>query len=107
MRQLALKKKESRLLWQVLMRGIVVTDRMNKKAVAAEQGDYKKLRGKLIGAWRTGLLVGGVRPKHKIYDIMPNQILQETEIAELKKLSRETKAKASREIAVPRKKPAA
>jgi hypothetical protein len=29
--------------------------------------------------------VGGVRPKHKIYDIMPDQILQETELAELKK----------------------
>ena len=107
MRQLVLKKKESRLLWQVLMRGIVITYRMNKKASATEQDDYKKLRGKLLAAWRTGLLVGGVRPKHKIYDIMPNQILQETELAELQKLSRETKAKASREIVVPRKKPAA
>ena len=107
MRQLVLKKKESRLLWQVLMRGIVVTDRMNKKAVATTQDDYKKLRGKLLGAWKTGLLVGGVRPKHKIHDIMPHQILRETELAELKKLSRETKAKANREIVVPRKKPAA
>ena len=107
MRQLALKKRESRLLWQVLMRGIVVTDRRNRKAAATEQDDYKKLRGKLIGAWRAGLIVGGVRPKHKIYDIMPAQLLQETELAELKKLARETKAKASREIVVPRKRPAA
>jgi hypothetical protein len=38
---------------------------------------------------------------------MPDQILQESELAELKKLSRDTKAKANREIVVPRRKPAA
>jgi hypothetical protein len=107
MRQLALKKKESRLLWQILMRGIVATDRINKKAVATELEDYQKLRQKLIDAWRSGIIVSGVRPKHKIYDIMPDQILQETELAELKKLSRQYKGKTNREIVVPKKKPAA
>lgn len=107
MRQLALKKKESRLLWQVLMRGILVTDRMNKKAVAKNQDDYAKLRQQLIGAWRSGIIVGGVRPKHKIYEIMPHQILQETELAELKKLSTKKRGKAKHNIVVPRKKPAA
>jgi len=107
MRQLALKKKESRLLWQILMRGIVATDRINKETIATEQNDYQKLRQKLIDAWRSGIIVGGVRPKHKIYDIMPDQILQETELAELKKVSRQSKVKANREIVVPKKKPAA
>jgi hypothetical protein len=40
-------------------------------------------------------------------DIMPDQILQETELAELKKLSRQYKGKTNREIVVPRRKPAA
>ena len=107
MRQLALRKKESRLLWQVLMRGILVTDRMNRKAAATDQDDYRKLRAELIGAWRSGIIVGGVRPKHKIYEIMPHQILQETELAELKKLSTRKRGKAKRNIVVPRKKSAA
>ncbi len=107
MRALALKKKESRLLWQILMRGIVVTDRMIKKAIAAEQADYKRLREKLIAAWRSGIIVGGVRPKHKIHDIMPSQIVQETELAELKTLSRKKRTKSNRKIVVPKKKPAA
>jgi hypothetical protein len=51
--------------------------------------------------------VGGVRPKSKIYEIMPNQILRETELAELKKLSTKTRAKSNRNIVVPKKKPAA
>jgi hypothetical protein len=106
MRQLALKKKESRLLWQILMRGIVATDRMNEKAGATDQDGYKKLRQKLIDAWRSGIIVGGVRPKNKIYDIMPDYILQETELAELKKLSMQKKVKSNRNIVVPKKTPA-
>jgi len=106
MRSLSLKRKESRIVWQVLMQGIVVVDRKIKRASADEQGDYRKVRAQLISAWRSGLLVGGVKPKRKIYDIMPESLLQETKLAELRKETRKAKAKAKREISVPHKKPA-
>jgi hypothetical protein len=106
MRSLSLKRKESRLLWQVLLQGIVVVDRKIRHASPAEQDDYKKLRDKLMTAWKAGLLVGGVRPKRRIYDIMPDSLLQETELAELRKETRKAKAKAKRVISVPHKKPA-
>ena len=106
MRSLSLKRKESRIVWRVLMQGIVAVDRKIKSASADEQDDYKKVREQLIGAWRSGLLVGGVKPKRKIYDIMPESLLQETKLAELRKESRKARAKAKREISVPHKKPA-
>jgi hypothetical protein len=106
MRSLSLKRKESRLVWQVLLQGIVVVDRQIKRASPAEQDDYKKLREKLMIAWKAGLLVGGVRPKRRIYDIMPDTLLQETELAELRKETRKATAKAKREISVPHKKSA-
>jgi len=34
MRQLTLKKKESRQVWQLLLRGIVATDKMGAKATS-------------------------------------------------------------------------
>src|SRR5688572_15355542 len=94
MRPLSLKRKESRLVWQIVMQGIVAMDRQMKRASEAEQDDYQKVRADLIGAWKSGLLVGGVRPKRKIYDIMPEPILQETKLADLKKESRKARAKA-------------
>ena len=106
MRSLSLKRKESRIVWQVLMQGILSVDRKIKSASADEQDDYKKVRAQLIAAWRSGLLVGGVKPKRKIYDIMPESLLQETKLAELRKETRKAKAKAKREISVPHKKPA-
>jgi hypothetical protein len=106
MHSLSLKRKESRLVWQVLLQGILVIDRKIKRASPAEQDDYKKLREKLMSAWKAGLLVGGVKPKRRIYDIMPDSLLQETELAELRKETRKAKAKAKREISVPHKKPA-
>jgi hypothetical protein len=107
MRSLSLKRKESRILWQVLMQGIVVVDRKIKRASADEQDDYNKLREKLLVAWRSGILVGGVKPKRRIADIMPESLLQETELGDLRKETRKAKAKAKREISVPRKVPAA
>ena len=106
MRPLSLKRKESRLVWQMLMQGIVSVDRKITRASAAEQDDYKRLREKLMIAWKAGLLVGGVRPKRRIYDIMPDSLQQETKLVELRKETRKAKAKAKREISVPRKKPA-
>ena len=103
MRQLSLKKKESRLLWQILMRGILVTDRMNRKAPGADHEAYTQLRPRIIAAWKSGLILGGIRPKSKIHDIMPRQLLQQTELATLKKLSRKDRVRAKRNIIVPRK----
>ena len=103
MRQLSLKKKESRLLWQILMRGIIVTDRVIQRATVPEQDAYKELRPRIIAAWKSGLILGGVRPKSKIYDIMPKQILQDTQLAALRKLSRRGGVKAKRNIVVPKK----
>jgi hypothetical protein len=47
--------------------------------------------------------LGGVRPKSKIYDIMPKRLLQDVEVAALKKLSRKDGAKTKRNIVVPKK----
>ena len=103
MRQLSLKKKESRLVWQILMRGILITDRMTKSATTAEQDAYRELRPRIVRAWKSGLILGGVRPKSKIYGIMPRRLLQDIELATLKKLSRKDGAKAKRNIVVPKK----
>jgi hypothetical protein len=107
MRSLSLKRKESRIAWQVLLEGVVALDRKMKRASQDEQDDYQKLRSKLLVAWRSGVLVGGVRPKRKISDIMPASLLQETELANLRKETRQAKAKAKREISVPHKRQAA
>lgn len=103
MRPLPLKKKESRILWQVLLQGIVAVDRKMKSTSQDERDEYAKVRSKLIGAWRSGLLVGAVKPKRKIYEIMPEPILHETALADLRKKSRKASARAKREISVPRK----
>jgi hypothetical protein len=102
MRQLALKKKESRVVWQVLLRGIVAMDRIHRAASTAETEAYRKVREKLIDAWKSGIVLGGVRPKSEIYRIMPRQILQETEIRKLKVLSRKGMARSRRRIQVPK-----
>ena len=107
MRPLSLKKKESRTVWQILLQGIVVMDRKIKSASEADRDEYKKVRNSLIAAWKSGLLVGGVKPKRKIYDLMPESILQEAELGDLRKASRKARAKAKREISVPAPKPAA
>ena len=107
MRPLSLKKKESRSVWQILLQGIVVMDRKMKGASEADRDEYNKIRSNLIGAWKSGLLVAGVKPKRKIYEIMPESILQEAELADLRKASRKARAKAKREISVPNPKPAA
>ena len=104
---MSLKKKESRLVWQVLMRGILITDRMIKGATAAEQDAYRVLRPRIIRAWKSGLILGGVRPKSKIYDIMPKRLLQDIELAALKKISRRDAVKAKRHIVVPKKRTSA
>ena len=107
MRPLSLKKKESRIVWQVLMQGIVAVDRKNRRAPTPEQDEYKEVRSKLIRAWRSGLLVGGLRPKRSIRDILPESIRQETDLADLDKHTRKARAKAKREITTPRKRSAA
>jgi hypothetical protein len=98
--QVALKKKESRLLWEILIRGIQATDEAVKKAPSSDDA-YRKLRGKVLGAWRSGMIVGGLRPKRRIYEIVPNDLLKDTELALLKKATKRARAKAKREIAVP------
>jgi hypothetical protein len=105
MRQLQLKKKESRIAWQILGRGIVALDASKKRASGTEQDEYKEVRSKLISAWKAGVIIGGVRPKHKIRDIMPSQILNETELVALKRETKQARAKAKRIIAVPHKRP--
>ena len=102
MRQLQLKKKESRIAWQIIGRGIVASDASSKNAGATTDG-YKEVRDKIISAWRAGVIIGGVRPKHKIRDLMPSQILQETALGDLKREAKQTKAKAKRKISVPHK----
>jgi hypothetical protein len=103
MRQLQLKKKESRNAWQILGRGIVALDAVNKRASRTVKDDYQDVRRKLISAWRAGVIIGGVRPKHKIHDIMPSQILDETDVVELRRETKHVRAKAKRIIAVPHK----
>ena len=107
MRPLSLKKKESRVAWQVILQGLVAVDRMMKKAPEAERSDYKNVRDQLLRAWKSGVLIGGLRPKHRIYDILPDSIMGEMQLAGLKKQSRKVQAKAKRDITVPNKRPAA
>ena len=102
MRQLQLKKKESRIAWQIIGRGIVASDALSKQTDATTE-DYKEVRDKIIAAWRAGVIIGGIRPKHKIRTIMPSQILQQTALGDLKREAKQTKAKAKRNITVPHK----
>jgi len=88
MRQLTLKKKESRQVWQLLLRGIVATDRIAGKATTAEREAYLELREKILGSWKAGIVLGGVRPKREIYKLMPRPLLQAAELKKLKKSSR-------------------
>ena len=106
MRHLALKKKESRLVWEVLLRGVVATDRMKKRG-AEEEAAYQKLRSRLIAAWRGGIILGGIRPKKTIDKVMPPELMRETELAVFKKASKRDRAAVSQKITAPQKKPAA
>jgi hypothetical protein len=99
--QLALKKKESRLLWEILIRGIVATDRANRQTPAPDQEAYRSLKSKVLRAAKSGLIVGAVRPKKRIRDMLPNYLLKETDLALLKKADKRAKAKAKRGITVP------
>src|SRR5215207_4981947 len=101
MRQLTLKKKESRLVWQLLFRGIVATDGLGANATTEERAAYQKLREKIIGAWKSGIVLGGVRPKSDIDKIMPAQLLQATELAKLKKSTQKRLAASRKSIVVP------
>ena len=101
--QLALKKKESRLLWEVLIRGIVATDQANKRTPSSDHDAYRSLRSKVLRAWKSGVIVGGVRPKRRIHDMLPEYLRNETELAVLEKADRRAKAKAKRQIRVPSK----
>jgi adenosylmethionine-8-amino-7-oxononanoate aminotransferase len=103
MSPVVLKKKESRLLWQLLIRGIVVTDRMNKRRGAEDQDDYSALRQKVIAAWKAGIIVGGVRPKSHVRDIMPPYILQQTELARFNKATKKHRRASQERIEVPHK----
>jgi hypothetical protein len=89
-------------VWQVLLRGIVAMDRMHRAAKTADTEAYQKVREKIIGAWKSGIVLGGVRPKSEIYRIMPTQILQATEIRKLQALSRKGMSKSRQRIQVPR-----
>ena len=102
MRQLTLKKKESRQVWQLLLRGIVATDRMAAKATSEEREAYLAVREKILGSWKAGIVLGGVRPKKEIYKVMPSPLLQEMELEKLKKSSRRDLAASRKTIAVPR-----
>jgi hypothetical protein len=105
--QLALKKKESRLLWEILVRGIVATDQANRRKPSPDQDAYRHLRSKVLRAWKSGVIVGGVRPKRRIHDILPDHLLKESELAVLEKAHRRAKAKAKRVVAAPSKRRAA
>ena len=100
---IALKKRESRLLWEVLIRGIVATDQAHRKTSPPDDDAYRRLRSKVLRAWKSGVIVGGVRPKRHIRDMLPDYLLNEAELASLKKANKRARAKAKREIAVPRK----
>src|SRR5688572_23398631 len=101
--QLALKKKESRLLWEILVRGIIATDQANRRTPSPDQDAYRSLRSKVLRAWKSGVIVGGVRPKRRIHDILPGYLLKETELAVLQKADKRAKAKAKRVVAAPKK----
>jgi len=98
---LALKKKESRLLWELLIRGMAATDRAASRTPATDRNDYLKLRGKVLGAWKSGMIVGGVRPKRRIYDMLPDSLLREANMPLLKKANKRARVKAKRVISVP------
>ena len=102
MRQLTLKKKESRQVWQLLLRVIVATDRMAAKATSEEREAYLAVREKILGSWKAGIVLGGVRPKKEIYRLMPPQLLQGAELQKLRKSSRRELATSRKTIAVPR-----
>ena len=102
MRPLTLKKKESRQVWQLLLRGIVATDKMVAKATSEEREAYLAVREKILSSWKAGIVLGGVRPKKEIYKVMPSQLLQELELETLKKSSRRDLAASRKTIAVPR-----
>ena len=101
MSPVVLKKKESRLLWQLVIRGIVVTDRMNKRGGVETPDDYAAVRQKVIAAWKAGIIVGGIRPKSHVRDIMPQYILQETELAVLNKATKKHRRRSRKHIEVP------
>ena len=101
--QLALKKKESRLLWEILVRGIVATDQANRKTASPDPDAYRHLRSKVLRAWKSGFIVGGVRPKRRIHDILPEYLLKESELMLLEKAGKRARAKAKRQIAAPKK----
>lgn len=102
MRQLTLKKKESRQVWQLLLRGIVATDKMAAKATSEEREAYLEVREKVLGAWKAGIVLGGVRPKKEIDRLLPPQLRQGMELKKLRKSSRRDLAAARDAIAVPR-----
>ena len=102
MPQLALGKRESRLLWQVLARGIQATDDALKDSEAPDRDVYWKLRGRVLAAWKSGIIVGGVRPKRRIDEILPNSLLKETKLGLLKKADKRARTKAKRAITVPK-----
>ena len=103
MRQLTLKKKESRQVWQLLLRGIVATDKIAGKADAGEREAYLELREKILSSWKAGIVLGGVRPKKEIYNLMPPQLLRAAELKKLKESSRRDRAASRKAIVVPRK----
>lgn len=104
MRQLALKKKESRLLWRVLVRGLVATDRVRETLSEDDREAYQQLRQKVITAWKAGIVMGGVRPKKEIASIMPNQMLMEAGLPALKKSLKKVNGKTKNHLAVPHRK---
>ena len=99
---LALKKKESRLLWELLIKGMAATDRAADRLPAADRNDYVKLRGKVLAAWKSGMIVGGVRPKRRIHDMLPDSMLKEADMPLLKKAHQRARGKAKRAISVPK-----
>jgi hypothetical protein len=102
MRPLTLKKKESRQVWQLLLRGIVATDKMAAKATSEEREAYLAVRERILSSWKAGIVLGGVRPKKEIYTLMPPQLRQAMELKKLKKSSRRDLAASRQAIAVPR-----
>jgi len=102
MRPLTLKKKESRQVWQLLLRGIVATDKLTAKATSEEREAYLEVREKILSSWKAGIVLGGVRPKKEIYRLMPSQLLEGMELKKLKKSSRRDLSTARQTIAVPR-----
>jgi hypothetical protein len=102
MRQLTLKKKESRHVWQLLLRGILATDKIASKATTEEREAYLELRDKILSSWKAGIVLGGVRPKKEIYKLMPTHLLQAAELKKLKKSSRRDLASSRKAIEVPR-----